>query len=120
MAQACAIQRYTPRMNPDFALVKVARTGNYTTGGDTVNLNPGTWTDPNGVGLLGQPLAVTKTPVAVDSEADVGYYAQIVAGATLATFKIQYFASEGAELAQAAYPAAILNGSLVLRIPLTD
>ena len=120
MSQAVAIQRYMPRSIPDFALAKITRTGNYVAGGDLVNLNPGTWTDPNGIGVLGYPVNVPKTPVAVDSESDSGYYAQVVPGATLATFKIQYFSSQGAELAAAAYPAGILNGTLVLRVPLTD
>lgn len=120
MANQVAIQDYSARFSPQFALVKVTRTGNYTTGGDPVNLNPSAWSDPNGMGLLGEPLAVPGLPVAIDSEADTGYYAQIVAGATLAAFKIQYFTSEGNELAQAAYPNAILNGTLVLRVPLKD
>ena len=120
MANAVAIQRYTPKGIPDFALIKVSRSGNYVAGGDIVNLNPGTWTDPNGVGILGYPLNVPKLPIAVDSEADQGYIATIVPGATLAAFKIQYWSAEGVELGAGAYPAAISGGSLVLRVPLTD
>lgn len=120
MANATAIQKYTSQFSPQFALVKVTRSGNYVAGGDTVNLNSSALTDPNGIGVLGYPLAVPKTPIAVDSEYDDGYYAQVVAGATLATFKIQYFTSEGNELAAGAYPAAILNGTIVLRVPLSD
>lgn len=117
MANAVALQKYDPQFGPRFALLKITRSGNYVAGGDAVNLNPGTWTDPNGLGILGDPLNVPQTPVAVDSEADQGYIATIVPGATLATFKIQYWSAEGVELGAGAYPAAISGGSLVLRLP---
>lgn len=120
MANALAIQKYTSQFSPQFALVKVTRSGDYVAGGDTVNLNPSAISDPNGIGLLGYPLSVPKLPIAVDSEADQGYIATIVPGATLGTFKIQYWSAEGVELAGGAYPAAITAGSLVLRVPLSD
>lgn len=113
-----SISKYVPTFNPDFASVLFTPSGNYTTGGDTANLNPASWTDPNTVGLLGEPLNVPQTPVSVDTQNLGGYYAEVVPASTLAAFKVQFYTSEGNELAAGAYPAAITGGQLVLRVPL--
>jgi hypothetical protein len=116
---AFKVLKYLPSIGaPDSVLLGVTPTGNYTTGGDTANLNPSTFSDPNGVGVLGDPLNQPTTPPSIHSQSLSGYYAQLIPGATLATNKIQFFASEGSELAQGAYPAAILNGSLTVELPL--
>ena len=114
---APSILKYTPRSNPDYAVIKITASGNYVAGGDTLNLNPSAITDPNGVGLLGDPLNQPRTPPAIDAESLSGYYAELIPGATLATNKIQFFLSEGNELAAGAYPAAITGGTLTVRLP---
>ena len=119
MAKARGFKRGHAAYESRFALVKVARTSTHYRRRHC-KPQPRETDRPQRRRTPWPALGVLDTRGRRVPEADVGYYAQIVAGATLATFKIQYFASEGAELAQAAYPAAILNGSLVLRIPLTD
>ena len=119
MANAVSILKYKSQFSPQDALVKVVRSGNYVDGGDPVNLNASALSDPQGLGVLGYPQSVPVTPVAVDSEADQGYIATIVPGATLDAYKIQYWSAEGVQLGAGAYPAAISGGSLVLRVPLS-
>lgn len=114
---APSILKYTPRSNPDYAILLIAVTGNYVAGGDTINLNPSAIKDPNGVGLLGDPLNQPKTPPTIDAQALGGYYAQLDPGTTLATNKIQFYTSEGNELAAGAYPAGITGGTLTVKLP---
>lgn len=118
MANKLTVLRYTPPGTPDTAELGVTPSGNYVAGGDLMNLNPSAFTDPNGVGVLGEPLAVPKTPPAVDVENAAGYYAEIVIGATLAAFKLQWFQPGGAEVAAGAYPAQILAAVAKIRMPL--
>jgi hypothetical protein len=121
MALKGSILKYVPTIgSPDYALVKVTPSGNYVTavGGDALNLNPSALTDPNGVGLLGQPLSQPTEPPSIEGEALAGYYAQLVPGATLDANKITFWVSEAGELGSGAYPAAILNGTLVVKVPL--
>jgi hypothetical protein len=111
--------RYEPSIGaPDFALVQPVEAGNYSTNGDTVNLNPGSWTDPNGIGILGEPTNLPSLPVAIDSEAIGGYYAQWSAGTTLGNGKLVLYQPGGAQVAAGAVPAAISGGTIVLRVPL--
>jgi hypothetical protein len=117
MALQPSIVKYTPNGVPNEAIVSIAASGNYVTGGDTVNLNPQNIKDPNGVGLIGYPENQPKTPPSIDAQALSGYYAQLVPGATLGANKIQFFLSEGNELAAGAYPAAILGGTLTVKLP---
>lgn len=109
---------YLPTDSPDWAIVQPVMGGNYVTGGDTLNLNPAVWTDPNGKGVLGEPLNPTAIPPAVDSENIGGNYAQVIPGATLATTKIKLFAPGGAEVGAGAMPAAISGGVITVRVPL--
>lgn len=118
MSLVAKLLGYRPYDNPDHAIVQVVATGNYTTGGDTLNINPSAITDPNGKGLLGVPLNPTIIPPSFENQNIGGYYAQFVAGTTLANGKVKFYQSQAAELAQAAYPVAISGGVLTLKVPL--
>jgi hypothetical protein len=119
MALTPKLLAYRPIINPDHAIVQFVASGNYPNpGGDTANLNPSSWSDPNGKGLLGDPLNPTTVPPSIETENIGGYYAQFVPGTTLANGKIHFYASEGSELANGAYPAAISGGVLTVKVPL--
>lgn len=118
MALALKVLRYTPADNPDTVELGVTASGNYVTSGDTANLNPSTYTDPNGLGVIGQPLSQPVTPPSVVGESLSGYYAQLIPGTTLATNKIQFFQPGGTEVSAGAYPAQITGGKLTIRVPL--
>lgn len=88
-------------------------TGAYVTGGDVIDfstiLNPGFFGDV----FLGNVPGYDE----VSFELPGGYDAQLVAGTgtTLATaWKLQIFASGGAELAAAAYPASLLATPIIM------
>ena len=120
MGLTAKVLRYEPINNPDSVILGITAAGNYTTavGGSTLNLNPSQFSDPNGVGVLGEPMNQPATPPSVQAQAMAGYYAQLIPGATLAVNKVAFYASEGAELGTGAFPAAILNGTLTVRLPL--
>lgn len=114
-----AVLKYSPAGVPDHLFLKCTFTANYTTGGDTLNLNPSAFTDPNGNGILGYPDSVPSVTPSVFSKNFTGAYslsdAYVIPGATLGTFKIQ-LATGGVELAAGAYPAGILNQSVTLEV----
>ena len=114
--------KYTPAGVPDTAHIKVVPTGNYTTGGDTLNLNPSALADPLGLGIIGFPSNPPQTPPIVDQTfftgAYAGYSASIVPGATLGTYKLQIW-NGGVELGAGAYPAGILNQYIAIEVPLS-
>jgi hypothetical protein len=113
------VLKYSPPGVPDRLFLQLVFTGAYATGGDTLNLNPSAFKDPNGVGILGYPDVVPKVAPSVFSQNFTGayalYQAQVVPGATLGTFKVQ-IASGGVELGAGAYPAGILNQSITLEV----
>lgn len=94
-------------------LAKVTPSGNYTTGGDALDLTA--ITDPNAIGAI-PPSRVPDIPVGVKICNCAGYYAQVVPNAALASYKLQFFESEDVEVAQAGYPAAISGGEIVLSV----
>lgn len=120
MAIGVALQAYSPRVNPDRAILKLSFTGSYVTGGDTANFTPNTWTDPNNQGIIGYPTTVPSIQPAVRSlnfaAAQAGYYASIIPGTTLANAKFQIFTAGGTELAAGAYPAGILAGTAFVEL----
>ena len=121
MSLAKKVLKYIPSIgSPDSVLLAITPSGNYTTaiGGDPLDLNPKTFTDPNGVGVLGEPLNQPKTPPTIQAQALDGYYAQLIPGATLGANAIAFYEAEGTELGNGAYPAAILNGTLTVELPL--
>lgn len=105
------------KLTRELLLVSAAPADNvYVAGGVTLNLSPGNILDPQALGVVG-PSQLPAVPPGVFSENLSGYYAQVVPGATLATFKLQYFQPGGAEVAAGAYPAQITGGHLVLSVP---
>lgn len=120
MAIGVALQAYSPRVNPDRAILKLSFTGSYVTGGDTLNLTPSTWTDPGDQGVIGYPTTVPSIVPSVYSlnfaAAQLGYYAVVIPGTTLANAKFQILTAGGTELAAGAYPAGILAGSAFIEM----
>jgi hypothetical protein len=112
------VLKYVPSIGaPDAVLLNSVMSGNYVPGqgGTTVDLNPGTFSDPNSVGVLGEPLNQPTTPPSIEScQLAAGVYAQLTPGATLATNKISLWTNNNAELGNTAYPA----GTLVVKLPL--
>ena len=111
------VLKYAPEINPDHVLLNAVMTGNYVTGqgGTTVNLNPSTFADPNGIGILGEPLALPKLPPYVEACALAnGVYAQLNVGTNLSNCQIELFTNAAGELGNGAYPA----GTLIIDLPL--
>ena len=113
------VQKYSPAGVPDRLFLKCIFTGNYPTGGDTLNLNPSAFTDPNGIGLLGFPDKVPTVAPAPFTWNFTGayqlYQPSVVPGSTLNNFKLQ-ISSSGVELGAGAYPAGILGQSVTLEV----
>lgn len=124
MALAVSILKYSGEVDPDTVYLKVVPSGAYASGGDTLNLNPGTWSDPAGKGVIGSPLnppAVNPTVEAVVAMTGVGLgsTAQVVPSTALATYKLQIFPSggnQGVELGAGNYAAGILAGYWVVKV----
>lgn len=92
----------------------------YVTGGVLLSLAPGAILDPNSLGVVGPNSVPTITP-GVFAQNMGGYTASVVPAtgkgtAGLSTYKLQYFAPGGAEIAAGAYNAAITGGTLTLAI----
>jgi hypothetical protein len=121
MALTENVMKYSPAGVPDRLFLQCVLSGNYVLGGDTLNLNPSAFKDPNGVGLLGYPDSVPKINPSIFSTNFTGAYAlyeaNVVPGATLGTFKVQ-FASGGVELGAGAYPAGMFGQSFIVEVVL--
>jgi hypothetical protein len=87
--------------------------GNYVTGGDTVNLQAITPALGQLEGTVGYPGNIKNYSVI---SAPDGYTANLIKGGTLATWKLQVFSASTAELAAAAYPAGVLAGTFVIEV----
>lgn len=118
MANSLAVDRYTPPGVPDTVEMTDTISGNYVAGGDALSLAPSAFKDPNGLGVVGYPDAVPVTPVQVDSNNAGGYYPEVIPAATLAGFKLKWYAPGGAEVGAGAYPAAIIAAQVKVRVPL--
>ena len=118
MAITFQVLKYLPSIGaPDSVLLNAVLAGDYVTdiGGTVINLNPGTFLDPNGVGILGEPLNPPKTPPSIYAcELANGVYAQLTPGSTLANSTITLWTNDDAEFGSDAYPA----GTLIVELPL--
>lgn len=122
MAAKLKALKLSGKENPDTLYAQVVLSNapaGYVTGGDPLSMAAKDMTDPNGVAPIG-PNNLVPIAVGVMQEELGGNYAQVVPAATLAGFKVKFYQPGGAELAQANYPAAILNGTLILEIVLND
>ena len=92
--------------------VAIVPSGNYSTGGDTLDLtalkNPIFLPDPF--------LARVPISVGVMNEEMSGNYVGILPGTAPNNYKIKFYQPGGAELTAGAYPAAITGGTLHLVI----
>lgn len=120
MSVALQVMRYVPAVNPAYVILKAVRSGSYVAGGDPINLAPSSWTDPNGVGIIGYPTTPPSVPPGIDTDnftgASIGGYSQIVPGTTLQNFKLMTLAPGGAEIAATTYPAGVLAGDTYIRV----
>lgn len=123
------LKAYSPQDNPDRAFFALTFSGTYGAAagtGDTLNLapissaNPGGFTDPNS--LYSKSMAINpEVPPGSFSEQLLGGCLQAYLGATPAAMVARCFAANGNELAQnVAYPAAFLNGQVILEVLLPE
>lgn len=82
--------------------VKGTLSGNYVTGGITVDLT--TISNPK---LLSSGKAASNPTLGLVLNSPAGYTGELVAGATIKTWLLKVFTTGGAELAAAAFPAAL-------------
>jgi hypothetical protein len=86
------------------AIASLAFSGNYATGGDTLDFT-------QIMALLGTAIVAAFVDSAGDASsfgAGLGGYFTLIPGATLATWKILCWSAGGAQLAAGAYPASLL------------
>ena len=111
----------TPVDNPDILLVKATFTGNYGVQGAGDPMDFTAITDPKLLGGLAQLNLPPTCPILVLSENIGGYYVQpsFPAAPTLKNFALLAYANATGELASnAAYPAAMTGGFVLLGIKL--
>lgn len=98
-------------INPDGMIVKLTFSGNYTTGGDTLNLTAKNILSTGGDEVLG--CSLNPVDVAVDNENLGGAYVELIPGTTPANWLVQCFSAGGTQVSAGAYPAAFTTGSPV-------
>jgi hypothetical protein len=103
MSLALTVQAVHHQLRTKQLYLIATPTGNYVTGGDTVNLREDA--------RVGFPGIVKESEV---SSAPAGYAAVLIPGTTLNNWKLKIYSVAGTELAAAAYPAAILAGVFIL------
>jgi hypothetical protein len=99
-------------------LVQVTLSGNYVTDGVTLDLSAAGITDPNLICPVLPGPQITPYPIlpGVHAASLGGYYAQVVPGADTAHYKLTFWESQDVQLPQAAFPAAITGGTLILEL----
>lgn len=114
-AALIALMNATRRIQAEYTITV---SGNYATGGDTLNLT--TATNLTAVPYEG-PIEVPAVPPKLFEVNCGGYYAQLKtpSPANLSSYLIQWFTPGGAEVAAGAYPAAILAGQLTMELSVT-
>ena len=118
MALAAAIQHVRVELRTKTLIVKVTASGNYATGGDTLNL--ATATNPNNRtnGSFGYPGKIDDYEV---ETCPTGFVAELIPGTNLTNWKLKFsytgaaLSGALAELAAGAYPAAITGGVILLK-----
>jgi hypothetical protein len=110
MAIASSISEEAKLLDKVLIWLALVFSGNYVTGGDTLDLTA--VTNPNGHSVEG--FFEIPASAGVFSENIGGYYCQLVPGATLQTYKVKVFAPGGAEHAAGAYNALVSAGAVTL------
>lgn len=114
MATLKLLQSPSPAANGDRMFVSVTPEANYVQGTpDVINLSA--IEDPQIIGQIPLNNPPTVTP-GIFCQNIGGYKAEMVKGATLATYGMKFYDSGGNELASGAMPASIANGEIVLEI----
>lgn len=104
MALASSFKIVEPSRRRKRIRVNIVATGNYVTGGDTLDLTA--TTNPNFLNAAGFASLPTDNEIVY---LPGGYSAEFVPGTTLANGKIKVYSAAGTELAAAAYPAVLLG-----------
>lgn len=110
MAIASSISEEAKLMDKLLIWLALVFSGNYVTGGDTLDLTQ----VQNTAGHSVEGFFEIPASIGVFGENIGGYYCQIVPGATLQTYKVKVFAPGGAEHAAGAYNAAVTGGAVTL------
>lgn len=118
MSVALAAKAVTRTFNKKERIIQATLSGNYATGGDTVNLgsvsNPKYLNDAN----FGYPGNIEDYEVL---SCPTGYVGELIPGTTLNNWKIKFSQTGAAlsgplaEIAAAAYPGALTGGTVLLR-----
>jgi hypothetical protein len=103
MPIASALVDINPTRSRATRTLALTMSGNYATGGDTLDLTA--TTNPNniaGAKAFGRVPAVSRVNNVPD-----GYSAEVVPGAALNNWKVKWFTASNTEVAAGAYPAGI-------------
>lgn len=112
MSLALAVKSVDIDLRKKEVVLTATASGNYATGGDTVNLTAVTNPQNHNGGSFGFPVNIQDYSV---EQGGGGYTAELIPGATPATWKLKVFSAPGTELAAGAYPAAITGDPFELR-----
>ena len=113
MALALTVQTVHHELRTKRLYLIATASGNYVTGGDTGNLQAITPNISQMDARIGYPGNIKHSEVC---NAPDGYTANLIPGATLATWKLQIFASDGTELAAGAYPALVIATPFIFMV----
>ncbi|MDE2102973.1 MAG: hypothetical protein KGL39_37360 [Patescibacteria group bacterium] len=112
MALALSVLSVDTDLRKKEVVVKAVASGNYATGGDTVDLTAVTNPSNRIGGFFGYPGTIEDNSV---EQGAGGYTAELVPGTSLSNWKLKIYSAPGTELAAGAYPAAITGDSFTLR-----
>jgi len=118
MSLAPTALKQNREVNSNSLFIDPKPSGNYVTGGDTLNL--GAIANPKGLDVTGPTNSVTNLLVGVFSDNSSGYYAQVIPGTTLANYKVQWYAPGGTQVSAGAYPSQITSGQTILSVLFDD
>lgn len=118
MALASAVQSVPSSLAKKEIILKVTPSGNYVAGGDTLNLSAATNPKYLVNGVFGYPGNIEDYEVL---SCPTGFAAELIPGSNLTNWKLKFsetgaaLSGPFAELAAAAYPAALSGGTILLR-----
>lgn len=89
--------------------------GNYVTGGDTVDFTGMASLVPSGAVPI-EVDVVGQGNTAGTSWTAIGNYYALVQGTTIANYKLQCWVAAGTQLAAGAYPATVTNDKIIVKV----